>query len=354
MAVKKVSVIIPCYNVASCFELIAEKVRSQTYGAIEYILIDDGSQDETGELLDGLAGNVPGIQVIHQDNLGVGLSRNPGLERATGDYILFWNADDRVEPDMVERMVEAAEAGGADYVICGFFMEIIKDEDHRWQFPYHWPEVMHLDSAGAIQEQAIPLMDASMLYNLWNKLFRTDIIQKEGIRFPRVPWGEDWDFNLNYLRHCRRVVVIPDCLYHYIRETPISLSCNWKKDFFEVKKGEYLRTLRNFHRLGILNEEGSEYLCRWFVERAMDCMEKEFSRDNPATPAQRLAHIRDILEDPLTGMALCGMRPSSMKMAVMAVPIRRRRVVLTAGMMRLIAGIRIGAPDLFYQLKTKR
>ena len=102
----KVSVIIPVYNVETYISKCISSVIEQNYKNIEIILIDDGSQDSSGKILDEYEKKDDRITVIHQKNKGVSAARNRGLELASGDYVVFVDGDDWVDSDYVSYFVE--------------------------------------------------------------------------------------------------------------------------------------------------------------------------------------------------------------------------------------------------------
>ncbi len=104
-----VSVIIPVYNVKKYLEKSVGSVTSQTYKELEILLVDDGSTDGSGEICDKLADMDSRIAVVHKKNGGLSDARNVGLDIATGDYILFVDSDDTVNPELIERCVKTAE-----------------------------------------------------------------------------------------------------------------------------------------------------------------------------------------------------------------------------------------------------
>lgn len=113
----KVSVIVPVYNVEAYLSHCIESIQQQTESDIEIILVDDGSPDTCGEICDRFAEKDARIQVIHQENAGQGVARNTGLAAAHGEYVLFVDSDDWIEPDLVETAFAAAKKFDAEMLI---------------------------------------------------------------------------------------------------------------------------------------------------------------------------------------------------------------------------------------------
>lgn len=114
-----ISVIIPAYNAEAVIERCVESVRSQTYKNIEVVVVDDGSQDDTGRIADRLAKEDARLNVIHQLNSGLSGARNAGIEHATGDFIYFIDADDYIDADELLLLWEETQKTGASIVIGG-------------------------------------------------------------------------------------------------------------------------------------------------------------------------------------------------------------------------------------------
>ena len=116
---KLVSVIIPAYNIEDYIGRCLDSVLSQTYKNLEILVVDDGSSDCTGEILDDYEKKDQRIRVIHKENGGVSSARNIGIEAATGDYIGFVDGDDLMEPEMYKTLVNLLKEENADIAHCG-------------------------------------------------------------------------------------------------------------------------------------------------------------------------------------------------------------------------------------------
>lgn len=110
---KKISVVVPVYNVEAFLERCVHSLCRQTYTNLEIILVDDGSPDHSGDLCDTLAARDNRIVVIHKQNGGLSDARNTGIAHATGDYIAFVDSDDWYDPTMLEVLLTLCEQHGA-------------------------------------------------------------------------------------------------------------------------------------------------------------------------------------------------------------------------------------------------
>ena len=135
----EVSVIVPVYQVESYLERAVESLLAQTLEELEIILVDDGSTDQSPRICDGYGERYPQkVRVLHQENQGLGLARNAGLDLARGEYVAFVDSDDTVEPDMYRAMAEKARAGGYDMVFCD--VRILYVDEGRESVSQTYPE----------------------------------------------------------------------------------------------------------------------------------------------------------------------------------------------------------------------
>lgn len=139
---KKVSVIIPVYQVEDYLERAVDSVLAQTLKELEIILVDDGSPDRSPAICDAYARQYPEIiQVLHKENEGLGMARNTGVSRARGEYVAFLDSDDTVEPDMYEAMYEKAREGDYDIVMCDVKILYVEERRTSVAVSYHRSEV---------------------------------------------------------------------------------------------------------------------------------------------------------------------------------------------------------------------
>ena len=219
-----ISILIPVYNCEPFLRECLDSVVGQTYDRLEVICVNDGSTDGSLPILLEYAGRYDFIEVIDQENSGVASARNRLLEAATGDYILFVDADDSIKPEMAEWMLAQAEKENADVVTCKKCIEtrpnntptkieILDQPTFIYKFIYH----KELNGA------------------LWNKLIRRD--RTAGIRFnPEISYGEDALFCWHVFQNCKKMVMTDRQLYHYRINTE-SIS---HQKFGSIKKSSHI------------------------------------------------------------------------------------------------------------------
>jgi poly(ribitol-phosphate) beta-N-acetylglucosaminyltransferase len=200
--VPDVTVIIPAYNSIAYVAKAVESVLGQTLGMdrIELIAVDDGSTDGTGEELERLAARQPNMTVLHEENSGgPGRPRNAGLNLATGRFVFFLDADDYLNSESLERMLRAAEEQGSDVVLG-------KAEGTGGRRPPRSMFTTTQLSTDVFQSRAWWTLSAL-------KLFRRDLIERVGLRFPTDLFYEDQPFcGVAYLE-ARAITILAD--YNY-------------------------------------------------------------------------------------------------------------------------------------------
>ena len=237
----KISIIIPIYNVADDLSRCLDSVLSQTYADLEILLVDDGSTDASGRICDQYAKKDQRIQVIHKENGGVGSARNAGLIKAEGEYISFIDADDWLEPQMLEILFEKTIAADADVTICGAWFHT---PDGRKQNRISGNNGTTVDAEKALYEYF-----ALNHYGraLWNKLFRRSLVQD--VRFDEdIHYYEDSLFlSRALLSLCEKgdtkVHYFSEPLYHYMIGRPGSSIRSYERYRTSVTSAERIRDL---------------------------------------------------------------------------------------------------------------
>lgn len=217
-----VSIILPIYNVETYLEKCINSIITQTHKNIEIILVDDGSTDGSLSIANIFAQKDERIKVKHQDNQGVSVARNYGLQDATGEWISFIDPDDWIEPTYIEELCCTAQSENADICICDF----IYSYPHGEKNAYHFKENMVFDNRQSINQLQIQIFAkkmSSFIGNLgdqigapWGKLYRSSILKNNNIWYdPKLLRSQDCVFNLYAFEVSNKIVYTQKNLYHY-------------------------------------------------------------------------------------------------------------------------------------------
>ncbi len=204
----RVSVIVPVYNAERYLERCVDSIFAQSFTDYELILVDDGSTDGSGKMCDDYARSNPQVRVFHQANQGVSAARQKGLDAASGEYVIFADPDDWVEPTMLEELTRKADESLADVIICDFFLDATKTStDYKSQSP------SVLLPGAVMRQMLIGVLHGSTC----NKLYRLETIRKYNITFPdEINYCEDLWFNCKLLMQNEiKVDYLGKAFYHY-------------------------------------------------------------------------------------------------------------------------------------------
>ena len=219
----KISVILPIYNASSCIEETLNYILAQTFTDYEVICVDDGSTDNTLEVLKEYEKKDNRIKVISQSNGGAGKARNTGLDNASGDYLAFLDADDLYDPDMLSKAYKKAVEGNADLVVwkCDRYNDTTKEYS-----PTPW----------TLREKDLPPYRPMYYRNFtdnvfkvfvgwaWDKLFKRDYILENHLRFQEIRTSNDMLFTFMGVVLAKRIEIVPEVLAHHRVNDMSSLS----------------------------------------------------------------------------------------------------------------------------------
>lgn len=205
-----VSVIIPVYNVKPYLDRCMQSVINQTYRNLEILLINDGSTDGSAEKCRQWKAKDDRILFISKENEGLGPTRNLGVKRANGEYVIFIDSDDWWELDTVEKLYSAAMKNNADIVYMNFYFSY-NDENGKLKNDMF---IRHYLFDGAINPADRPEVIFDQDARMWSKMFRRRLFTDENIYMPAHSF-EDFPVMPLLTLASRRVCQVHECLYHY-------------------------------------------------------------------------------------------------------------------------------------------
>ena len=214
---KKVSVIVPIYNVEKYLRKCVDSIINQTYTNLEIIMVDDGSPDNCGKICDEYINVDDRIRVVHKKNGGLSDARNAGMDVSTGDYIGFVDSDDYIDKDFFELLVNNLEKHEADVSCCRY--------TNVWENGKAQPvgndgQVHIYEDTDALKEY---LYGKTMDPFAVNKLYKAELLgnvtqTKANHRFIVGILGEDNPFCIELFKQTHRVVLAGESKYNYLQE----------------------------------------------------------------------------------------------------------------------------------------
>lgn len=278
-----ISVIIPVYNLEKYIKACIDMFLKQTYQDFELIFVNDASCDNSLEILKSY--DDPRIKIFTVEKMYAGGARNYGMNKAKGEWIIFFDGDDICKNTFLEKMLKKAQDGNFDVVICAsneFIEKKQKFSNHRMA---HLLENLDENISGNLHR-----INNNLLLELvepWNKIYKKDFLISNGIEFPEIKCAEDLPFSCEVLIKADKIGFVKEILVsRRIRKTSVSFRAddNWKnyftaykmadkivlkyKYFDEIKEAYYDRKINTFayfyKKVGILNK--IPYLLKFVLE----------------------------------------------------------------------------------------
>ena len=351
-----ITIILPVYKVEKYVSKAIESILNQTFKDFEFIIVDDGTPDKSGEICDEYAKKDSRIQVIHQENSGAPAARNRAIDLARGKYLYFMDSDDWAEPTMLEDMYNLAEKHKSQLVVTGYYIDTYYSETEKYTQIQNEQDAIY-ESQQEFRENAYKLFDKNLLYTPWNKLYSAEYLRANNLRFPQT-WMDDFPFVMSFIRDIERVVYSSGTYYHFMRARAESETAKYKSTLYEKREEEHQWMLDLYKYWNIQDEEkreaAMEMVYRRYIERIVGCIENVTNSNCTLDKKARKAEIRRILENPNVSEALANAKPRSKYMKIMLLPVKWKNVTLCYLEGSVISNFKSKHIKTFAKLKAKR
>lgn len=305
-----ITIVLPIYNVEDYLDKCLESVTNQTYQNLEIICVDDGSTDRCPQLCEDWAKKDKRIIVIHQKNAGYGIARNIGIEHANGEYICFFDSDDYIALDLIEKAYRLAEKEQADMVIWGFIR--MKDGIAVAQKIPRTEKDSYIGKE--VQEEFLPDLIGPDLRNKKNAnlamgplsiMCSMQVIQRSGWRWvsERIIISED---NYSVLCLCadiNKISILREALYYYV-ERKGSVTQKYQENRYKMLKECIDLSIKTAKQLNY-NERVKERLLYGHISCVLYAMKwiamSDLSRQN------KMQNLKKIIEDSHFQNILCSL-----------------------------------------------
>lgn len=296
-----VTVVLPIYNVEKYLDKCVESVIHQTYSNLEILLVDDGSPDSCPRICDAWAERDSRVRVIHKQNQGLGMARNTGIENATGEYICFFDSDDYIREDTVEKTVRRMQQEQADFAVFGFsgvtdsgkpvstFVPAVGRKTYRAEAvrDSFLPDYIAPDYQK--KEPRAFYMSACMA------MFSMEMIRTSGWKFvsERDIVSEDVYSLIDLMQYVNTVTVVPEAFYFY-RVNEKSLSRSHLTDRYQRIRHFYLETMKLCLHIGY-NEDVLHRVSKPYLSFTLAALKQEAALQLPQR--QKMTCIKNIIDD---------------------------------------------------------
>lgn len=241
VTVPGISIVVPFYNIASVARRCVESLLDQTIPAAELVLVDDGSTDGTGELLDSLADG-DRVRVFHQANAGISAARNLGVAESRSDFISFVDGDDVVSPRYVEALTVAlsgALASGSEMPLISADGIVLRD-DRAEGFPFA-PATGELRVLTR-EESVLALCRGELSCTAWAKVAPRELYER--MPFPLGKVYEDWHVVGHHMLGSDCIVHVPEAIYGHVMRSGSITNRSWSL----ADAADYLEAIDAFER----------------------------------------------------------------------------------------------------------
>ncbi len=274
---KKISIIVPIYNVEKYIDKAMESIVNQTYKNLEIILINDESKDKSIKICEKYIKNDTRIKLVNQKNKGLSGARNTGLENATGEYIMFIDPDDTFELDACENLYKEIEKTNADYVIANY--RNMDEDDTKWDKPAF--------DINKYKKMQVSIKEPTRCFyvmnsGVWNKIFRKEFLDAIKVKFVEKTPAEDAIFTTYCFIKAQKVYYTPEIVYNYRLRESDSISSSCSKEYFLGINRAYKMIYNNF------KENNQIDFYRFFYAKSMNYILYKFIDSELLTIEERI------------------------------------------------------------------
>lgn len=292
---KKVSVVMPVYNMEDRIVISIEALLNQTYSNIEIILVDDGSSDNSYQVCLDFARLHSQVKVFHTENKGAGPARNVGIAIASGDYIYFPDADDFLDEEALQKLVQTMITETCDLIVFGFQqvshdgkVQVVREYKKRSvsgeMVRSHYEEYLSFRQPFWIQGAP------------WNKFFDLSIIKNNNVIFPDMRRHQDEVFISRYMTYAEQIQFIPNILYTYYAN---DVKKEWDKyplDYLDIAMELKRQREKIILAWNPYNIQVKDIINREYIFNTVKGLELSFSKKANFNSQQRKKWLKDMIE----------------------------------------------------------
>lgn len=318
-----VSIIVPIYNVEMYLKRCLDSLVNQTFKEIEIIALNNGSTDNSLNILMEYANRDERVVVINGENLGVSEARNIGIHTARGKYITFVDSDDWIDLNMIKTLYDAINDNSYDLAMCTYIREF---GDHSKEKVFNLPE-KNIYTNNEVKEELLrkligPIgkelanpeyLDA--LGTVWAKMYRASILRNKNLRFVdlnEIGSGEDTLFNIYVFNKVKSVILLNKPMYHYWRGNSNSITSKYIPDFIE-KRRNYFNYMKNFIADNNLGSKYEVALNNRICTSVLGMGLLECSKSNNISFLKKIKNIKEILTEDYIDNAYINLELSNFK-----------------------------------------
>ena len=228
-----ISVVLPTYNVALYLQQCLKSVAAQTYRRIEVIIIIDGATDGSYEIAKDFCRTDHRFSVYWQENAGSGPARNAGLEHCQGEFVMFVDPDDWIDPELLEKLYEAQQNSDYDLVASTRIKAKCNSKGEVKKMTHKHFKDESINGQEAVRNAYMRMLHTAVVSSPTQKLYKLSIIRENSVEFPALHRSQDIVFNYRYYNHIRSLRLISYSGYYY-RDMPTQTAGKSHSDYYKT------------------------------------------------------------------------------------------------------------------------
>ncbi len=348
------SVVIPVYNAGKLALNMIDSVLSQNFSDFEIIAVDDCSKDGTDKLLKEYLGKDERLNIVFkEENSGPALTRNEGLKRAKGEYVLFFDCDDDIDSNLLATLDDAINKNASDLIIYGHLEEYYKGNEVINSVRIA-KEAIVLQNAKDLRKEFLPLERKTMLGYPWNKAYKRSIIAENNISFENVNMIEDFLFNVDFFKKASSLEILDITPYRYNIRESLSVTSVFRKDYFDLHERRIkvlYETLNDWDLCG--NEEKNE-ISLIYARYLLSAIAQNSDKQSGMNKSEQIKWIEDVFESPLFKELSHFMNSDNKRLAKITANFKNKNVSASLKMGKLAHFVKTKCSKIFSKLKQNR
>ena len=353
------SIVMPVYNGEKYITEMLEGIRRQTFTDWELVVVDDCSEDGTREIVSAAEEKDSRIRLVCMErNDGVSAARNSGISEASGKYLWFVDADDRVDPQLLQKVWESLQKNPAKLTVFGLAEEYYNAGGQLQYSRRVFHEERYFSSKEELRPEMIYLERETLYGYPWNKVYDLEYLKNGSFRFEdyeKAKFIEDIQFNVEYCMDIDSLNILSFCPYHYAKRMEGSLTCEFVPEYFKFHKKRIELLYNQYRYWNLCSEEVKGILGSLYARYILSALQRNCDRKSGMNHAARRRWCRRLFEQKLfLELIPAAKAKDSRALSILLFLLRQKNTAVCLMMGRMVYMIRNKLPMVYSKVKAGR